>query len=315
MKILVTGSSGFVGKALINHLTACGHEVRGFSRSNHAGSLKGDLMDLASITEAFQAFQPEAVFNMAAETDLRGQAVNGYRANTDGVTHLLEAVAAAPSVRRVIWASSQLVNRPGRQPASDTDYDPVGGYGESKAEGERRVRAADGAGRTWVIVRSTTIWGPGMSAHYTGMFRLIRRGLYFHVGHQPLRKSYSYIDNLTAQLATLVTAPSQAVHARTFYLADSEPIELRAWADGFAEAFGRRIRTLPLPVAQGLALIGDLSSRLGLPAPLTTPRLKNMLTQYRYETSAIEAVHGLTAISNAEGVRRTAAWFIAEEQA
>jgi nucleoside-diphosphate-sugar epimerase len=315
MRILITGSSGFVGKALMQHLITLGHDVRGFSRGDHPGSLKGDLMNPASIVQALHAFQPDVVFNMAAETDLKGQAINGYRANTDGVTHLLEAVAAAPSVQRVIWASSQLVNRPGHQPVSDTDYDPVGGYGQSKAEGERRVRTADGAGRTWVIVRSTTIWGPGMSAHYTGMFRLIRQGLYFHVGRQPLRKSYSYIDNLTAQLATLATAPAQVVHGRTFYLADSEPIELRAWADAFAEAFGRRVRTLPLPVAQGLALTGDIAARLGLPAPLTTSRLKNMLTQYLYDTSAIEAVHGPTAVSNAEGVRRTAAWFTAREPA
>jgi nucleoside-diphosphate-sugar epimerase len=310
MKILITGSSGFVGKALLERLVAEGHEVRGLSRGDRPMSLKGDLMDPASLAAALEAFRPEVVFNLAAETDLKGPPKNGYRANTDGVTHLIEAVAAAPSVQRVIWMSSQLVHRPGNTPTSDTDYDPIGGYGESKAEGERRVRAADGAGRTWVITRSTTIWGPGMSPYYTGMFRLIRRGLYFHVGGRPLRKSYSYIDNLTAQLATLATASADAVHRRTFYLADSEPVELRAWADGFAEAFGKRIFTLPLPVARAMAMVGDGASRLGLPAPLTTARLKNMLTEYLYDTAPIEGVHGVTTVSNAEGVRRTAEWFL-----
>ncbi|MDY6923982.1 MAG: NAD(P)-dependent oxidoreductase [Pseudomonadota bacterium] len=315
MKILVTGSSGFVGKALLQALIAAGHDARGLSRGERPDAFQGDLLDPASLRRALDAFQPRVVFNMAAETDLKGVARNGYRANTEGVSHLIEAVAATPSVERVIWSSSQLVCRPGAPPAGDTDYDPVGGYGESKAEGERRVRAADGGGKAWVIVRSTTIWGPGMSAYYTGMFHLIRRGLYFHVGRAPLRKSYSYIENLTDQLATLATAPAPAVHGRTFYLADSEPVELRTWADGFAEAFGRRIPTLPLPLARGLALAGDLAARLGLPAPLTTSRLKNMLTQYIYDTAPIEAVHGPTRISNAEGVRRTAAWFLTETAA
>lgn len=314
MKILVTGSSGFVGHALMQHLFQQGHEVRGLSRQARPDTLLGDLLDPESLVYALDQFQPEVVFNMAAETDLKGQAVNGYRANTEGVTNLLNAVATSPYVRRIIWASSQLVHQPGSQPESDTDYDPVGGYGHSKAEGERRVRSADGAGREWVIVRSTTIWGPGMSPYYTGMFGLIRRGLYFHIGRRPLRKSYSYIENLTAQLSSLATAPTEAVHGRTFYLADSDPIELRAWADGFADAFGRRIATLPLPLARALAFAGDMASRLGLPAPLTTPRLKNMLTEYHYDTSPIEAVHGPTTIRNAEGVRRTAAWFLAKEQ-
>lgn len=312
MRILVTGSSGFVGGALLEHLRALGHDARGFTRGDHPHSLKGDLLDPASITAALEGFQPEVIYNMAAETDLKGPPRNGYRANTDGVTHLLDAVAVAPSVERVIWASSQLVCRPGAPAASDTDFDPVGGYGASKAEGERRVRHTDGGGKTWAIVRSTTIWGPGMSEHYLGVLRLIRRGLYFHVGARPLRKSYSYIENLSAQLATLATAPCAQVHGRVFYLADSEPIDLRVWTEGFAGAFGRRIPTLPTQVARLLALAGDMAAAVGLPAPLTTPRLKNMLTEYVYDTGPIEAVHGPTAISNAEGVRRTADWFAGE---
>lgn len=310
MRILVTGSSGFVGGALLDHLRALGHDARGFTRGQRPHSFQGDLLDPASIRATLAEFQPEVVCNLAAETDLKGAPRNGYRANTEGVSHLLAAVADAPSVRRVIWASSQLVCRPGVLPASDTDFDPVGGYGASKAEGERRVRDADGGGKDWVIVRSTTIWGPGMSEHYMGVLRLIRRGLYFHVGSRPLRKSYSYIDNLSAQLATLAAAPRAQVHGKVFYLADSEPVELRTWADGFAAAFGRRIPTLPAPVAQILARAGDIAASLGLPAPLTTPRLNNMLTEYLYDTRPIEAVHGPTAVANAEGVRRTAEWFL-----
>lgn len=315
MKILITGSTGFVGKALLDHLNGLGHDARGLSRTERPLSFQGDLMNPASLRAVLEEFQPTIVFNMAAETDLKGAARKGYAANTDGVSNLIEAVARTPSIERVIWASSQLVCRPGAPPASDTEFDPVGGYGESKAEGERRVRAAQGGGKTWVIVRSTTIWGPGMSPHYAGMFRLIRRGLYFHAGGQRLFKSYSYIDNLTAQLASLAIAPATAVQGRVFYLADSEPVELVGWADAFAACFNRKIPTLPLPFARALALAGDLAARLGLPAPLTTPRLNNMLTQYLYDTAPIEAVHGPTRISNAEGVRRTAAWFTAEEKA
>lgn len=313
MKILITGSSGFVGGALLTHLRGLGHDARGFTRGDHPHSLIGDLLDAGSIETALAGFQPTVVYNLAAETDLKGPPANGYRANTEGVANLLAAVAAAPSVQRVIWASSQLVCRPGVAPASDTDYDPVGGYGASKAEGERLVRVADGGGKTWVIARSTTIWGPGMSEHYMGVLRLIRRGLYFHVGRAPLRKSYSYIENLSAQLAGLAVAPTGNLHGRTVYLADSEPVELRLWTEGFAQAFGRRIPTLPVGVASTMAVAGDIAARLGLPAPLTTPRLKNMLTEYVYDTAPIESLHGRTTISNAEGVRRTAEWFLSRD--
>lgn len=313
MRALITGSTGFVGQALMRRLAGQGHEVRGFSRSGGADTLTGDLLDAASIRAALAAFRPDVVYNLAAETDLKGPPKNGYAANTTGVRNLIEAVAEAPSVARVIWMSSQLVNRPGHVPASDTDYDPQGGYGASKAEGERLVRAADGGGKTWVIPRSTTIWGPGMSEHYAGVLRLIRRGLYFHVGRRPRRKSWSYIETLASQLEALGTAPADQVHGLTLYLADSPPIDLRAWSDAFAARFGKRIAILPEPVARALGLAGDLAARLGLPAPLTSQRLHNMMTDYVYDTAPIDRIHGPPAVSMEEGVRRTADWLIARD--
>lgn len=312
MRILVTGSSGFVGKALTEALVAQGHDVSGFSRKTHPRSLTGDLLDPASIRRAIDAFQPEIIYNLAAETDLKGAAQGGYAANTTGVKNLLDAVERSDSVRRVVWASSQLVCKVGRPPAHDTDYSPEGGYGESKVQTETMVRGRAGGGKEWVIFRSTTIWGPGMSPHYATILGLIRRGLYFHVGRRPRMKSYSYIGNLTAQLATLGTAPAGLVNGKTFYLADSDPIDLRKWADGFAARFDKRIPTLPEPLARSLAFVGDLLTRAGLRFPLTSQRLDNMLTDYVYDVRPIDAVHGRTQIGMDEGIRRTADWYLAE---
>lgn len=313
MKVLVTGSSGFVGRAVMQALAAGGHEVCGLSRTPGPDALGGDLLDRASLDAAIAAFAPEVVFNLAAETDLKGAPKNGYAANTTGVQNLIDAVAVAPSVRRVVWASSQLVCKPGYQPTRDTDYCPDGGYGASKVVGEQLVRDEDGGGREWVIFRSTTIWGPGMSDHYVAVLGMIRRGLYFHVGGRPLMKSYSYIENLADQLVTLAVAPAADVNRRTFYLADSDPIDLRQWADGFAERFGRRIPTLPTVLARGLAMAGDTLTRLGVRFPLNSQRLANMMTEYVYDVRPIDRIHGRTRIGLEEGIGRTAHWFLARD--
>ncbi|GAA0648404.1 NAD-dependent epimerase/dehydratase family protein [Brevundimonas lenta] len=313
MRILVTGSSGFVGKALVRELAARGHHVSGFSRAQHERSFIGDLMDPVSLRAALSAFKPDVVFNLAAETDLKGMARNGYAVNTEGVKNLLDAVAASQSVHRVVWASSQLVCKPGVTPAHDTDYHPEGGYGESKVLGEKMVRSRDGAGKEWVIFRSTTIWGPGMSEHYAGILGMIRKGLYFHVGGRPLMKSYSYIDNLIDQLITLAIAPAEQVNRHTFYLADSDPIDLRAWAGGFGKWFHKPIATLPTPLARSLARTGDVLTKRGVRFPLTSQRLDNMLTEYVYDVAPIEAVHGRTLIGMEEGIERTARWYIERE--
>ena len=313
MKILVTGGRGFVGRALLDRLAADGQDACGLSRSGEVGFLVGDLLDPASLSRVLADFAPDAIVNLAAQTDLKGEPAGGYAANVEGVANLIEAVRCAPSVTRVIWVSSQLVGTPGVAMRNDTDYAPAGPYGASKAAGEALVRAADGGGKTWTIARTTTVWGPGMSEHYLSILRLIRRGMYVHAGSKPIVKSYSYIDNLAAQLASLAIAEAPSVHARTFMLIDSEPVEMRRWIDGFARAFGSRVVSLPMPVARLLGLAGDLARKLGLPSPITTARLTNLLTEYRYDPAPIEAIHGKTAVGNDDGVARTAQWFLAEE--
>ena len=315
MRVLITGSSGFIGKALTEALLRHGHEVCGFSRHAQPSTITGDLLDPATIQRALDAFRPEVIYNLAAETDLKGVAKGGYAANTVGVKNLLDAVQRSPDVKRVVWASSQLVCKPGTPPAHDTDYSPEGGYGESKVLGEKMVRTREGGGKEWVIFRSTTIWGPGMSPHYAAILGMIRRGLYFHVGGRPLMKSYSYIGNLTEQLVTLGTAPAAQVNGRTFYLADSDPIDLRQWAGGFARRFRKTIPTLPEPLARGLAKTGDLLTRSGLRFPLTSQRLDNMLTEYVYDVSPIDAVHGRTRIGMDEGIEKTADWYLGSRSA
>ena len=83
---------------------------------------------------------------------------------------------------------------------------------------------------------------------------MVQGGYYFHVGQDPLWKSYSYIENIAFQYLRLLQAPAEQIHRRTFYLADYEPIDLMAWSDAFQRAFeARPIRHVPLALARTLA--------------------------------------------------------------
>ena len=158
--------------------------------------------------------------HLAARTDVEGQDLGGYAANIDGVSNLVEAIRATPSVTRCIWTSTQLVCRVGYVPASSTDYQPDTVYGQREVRTEEIVRASDGAAREWCLVRPTTVWGPGVNLHYQRFLKLVKRGLYFHVDPGPLYKSYGYIGNITHQYIQLLHAPAEAIQGRTLYLAD-----------------------------------------------------------------------------------------------
>jgi nucleoside-diphosphate-sugar epimerase len=315
VRFLVTGGSGFLGRNLLSRLRQEGHHAVGFNRTVIPGSISGDLRHLDAITAAVTEVRPDVVINLASQTATGAQAsLDDYAVNAQGVDNLCQAVAASPDVRRVLWVSSQLVCRPGRQPLRDDDYDPVGLYGTSKMIGEQTIRGCDGGGKEWMILRPTTVWGPGMGPHYQRLLRAIRRGLYFHVGYKPLYKSYAYIDNIVDQFMKLSRVNVANFHGRTLYMADSDPIELHAWCDGFARIFNRKIPTLPKPVARPIALLGDMAGAMGFGfVPFNSERLHNILTQYVFDVRPIEALCGRSGVSIPEGIQRTADWFIANE--
>ncbi len=108
----------------------------------------------------------------------------------------------------------------------------------------------------------------------------------------------------------LLKAPAEAIHRKTFYLADYEPIDLMAWSDAFQRAFGaRRIPNVPEPVARALAYCGDAINAVGQTSfPFNSRRLKNILTEYQFDLTSTKAVCGSLPCTMEYGVNQTLAW-------
>jgi nucleoside-diphosphate-sugar epimerase len=271
-----------------------------------------DILDRGALGRAVLEFAPEAIAHLAARTDLDDTAgLQDYAANVEGVANLIEVVRSAPSVRRCIWTSSQLVCRVGYIPREVNEYQPDTVYGKSKVRTEEITREGDGGGRDWLIVRPTTAWGPGMSPHYQRLLRMIRRGSYFHVGRRPLLKSYGYVDNMAHQYVQLLQAPREHVHGRVLYLADYEPTDLIRWCDAFQKSMhAPPIRTLPRGLAHVLARTGDIVNAVGFRKfPFNSFRLRNVLTEYQFNLDETRALCGALPFSMEAGVEETVAWF------
>lgn len=314
-RVLVTGSSGFIGQWLCEQLVAKGIETLGLDTRALDGFVGWshrtvDILDRAAVMEAFAAFRPDAVIHLAARTDLEGKNLGDYAANHEGTRNICEAVAATSSVHRAVYTSSQLVCRVGYIPQADDDYQASTVYGESKIETERVVRDTDGGGVTWCLARPTTVWGPRMSPHYTSVLRLIDIGVFFHSGSGPLYKSYAYAENIAYQYMQLLHVPDVAISGKVFYMADYDPFSLRDYINAIARELDRRQPvTLPLSMSRVLGRVGDALTAVGLRFPFTTFRLNNIRTEYIFDMSATEAVCGPVPVDFDEGVRRTVAWF------
>ncbi len=177
MKVLVTGSTGFIGGALCRELVGRGHEVHAFHRPSSALRLLEDLPvlhaigDLTQVDTLLSAMEGiEVVFHAAAMLagDNPGRM---YAVTVEGTRAVLEAARKA-GVRRVVHTSSVAalgvpesgpLDRPGLLNESHTwNYLPERWpYGYAKYLAELEVQRAVAEGQDIVIVNPSIVYGAG----------------------------------------------------------------------------------------------------------------------------------------------------------
>lgn len=165
MRVLVTGSTGFLGGHLIEemakgpHVPVCAHRRGSDTRKIDDLGLEKVVFDLTDRDSMLQALKGvDAVVHLAAYYTFTGKKEMYEKVNVKGTGDLLEACQQA-SVRRFIYCSSTEAMGPISSPPGDEDspLNPQYEYGRSKARAEELVRAS---GLDWTILRPSGIYGP-----------------------------------------------------------------------------------------------------------------------------------------------------------
>lgn len=120
MKLLITGSSGFLGRRAAAHFSALGYKVLTPNR------MQMDITDEASVTSWFQRNQPQAVIHCAAVSDTglcQKQPEQSARVNVAGSTYL--ATACAEASAKFIFCSSDQVYAGSTFPGPHKESEPM----------------------------------------------------------------------------------------------------------------------------------------------------------------------------------------------
>ena len=315
MRILVTGGSGFIGTNFMAFQAAQGVALLNLDWNppldpDHRAWWKEiDLMDQASVQAAFDAFKPTHVVHLAARTDTDEPVdVDAYRQNHEGTRILLEVVKRCACVERIVVTSTQFVCEAGYQPKNDLDFKPFTVYGESKRRTEMITREA-ALTCCWTIIRPTTIWGPWSLRYRDVMFKVMRKGLYFHPGKGRVVRSYGYVGNVVWQIDRMLHAPRPVVDGRVFYVGD-RPFDLKEWVEVVSrELVGKPVRYIPTFLIQLLAWVGDAFKLVGIPFPITSGRFRSMTSDYITPMDKTIDALGEAPFSIEAGVKETVKWY------
>lgn len=315
-RVLVTGATGFVGRALCPVLAEAGFQVTAAVRDSAAKVPSADRIAVvpdigpdADWTEALQ--DADAVVHLAARVHRMGEGKNealaeNRRVNADGTRRLAEQ-ASRIGPKRFVFLSSVKVNgetTDGRPPFSETDApDPRDAYAISKWEAERAL--AEIGDLEPVILRPPLVYGPGVRANFLALLKICRAAPPLPLGSVDNRRSLLFVGNLADAIRCCLVRPEAA--GKTYMISDGEDVSTPDLIRRLARAMGRPARLVPFPPGL-LRFLGGLAGK-----GETVARLLDTLA---VDSRKIRQDLGWSPPSAlGEGLARTAAWFAAEGDA
>ncbi|WP_038082778.1 NAD-dependent epimerase/dehydratase family protein [Thioalkalivibrio sp. ALgr1] len=259
-RLLVTGASGFVGKALVSRLAqeGCWLPVAG-SRREGASSEGGEWVVTPSLEEGADwsaaLHDVNAVVHAAARAHVLEEAAvdplaEFRRCNVEGTLELARQAAEA-GVRRFVFLSSiGVLGRSSERPLRfDDEPIPEDHYAVSKLEAEQGLaELSKETGMEVVIVRPPLVYGPNAPGNFGKLMEWVARGVPLPLGAVTRnRRSLVGLDNLVDLLVTCLEHPAAA--NRVFLAGDGEDLSTTDLLRRVAAAMGRRARLVPVPPA------------------------------------------------------------------
>lgn len=314
-KVLITGSNGFIGKNLLSYLQSLNYDVYGLDLNctDNNRQFEIDINDYDELNKIFKKIRPEIVVHLAARIDISDDPIWDYKTNIFGVQNLIKVTEEEDSVKRVVWISTQLVNKLGSKFIDYNHYNANTSYGASKVIGEKLVKNGV-IKKEWVIARPSTVWGPGMSDHYLNFIKYIDKGFYFNVTFNKVYKSFSYIGNTCFQIEKLISCSSLFINKKTFYLSDYKPLELHDWTNKLSQSLNRgKIYSIPLYFSYFISIFFYLARALRIikNVPITFYNISNIRTNY-INNNDLENLTGPLPFNYKDGVNNTIKWYKSE---
>ena len=250
-RVLVTGASGFVGRALVNELAAAGRSVRAAMRQ--PADVFPRTVEVVAVSDLTRPVEWRALLkNVDTVVHLAGIAHAGpgiaeeaYDRVNRLATAELAAAASDIGLRRLVFVSSIRAQSGPVSTKVLTEADmarPTDAYGRSKLAAEEAIRATN---VPFTILRPVLIYGHDVKGNLASLMQLSRSPWPLPFGLFSNRRSLLARENLIAAIHLALETPATA--NETYVVADPKPVTLAEIVTEFRRGEGRRAGLLPVP--------------------------------------------------------------------
>lgn len=319
MKVLVTGATSLLGRAVAERLHARGDDVTVFQRRPSGLGVRevlGDVADLRAVEAAVGGV--EAVIHAAAKVALVGPWSTFAETNITGTANMLDAARTA-DVNRFVYVSSPSVAHAGTSlvgaPAGPAVPDLARGhYARSKAFAERLALIADAGCFSVAAVRPHAVWGPGDTQLIGRIVSRARQGRLAVVGSGAALIDTTYIDNAADAIVSTADHAGE-LGGRALVVSNGQPRPVLELVNRIVTAAGLEPPRLRVPVAvarAGGAVLERTWARLHREddPPITRYLAEQLSTAHWFDQRETRrALEWQPVVDLDEGFARLESWF------
>lgn len=321
MKVLVTGGTGFTGKALVRRLLDDGHQVVALDykegiktaelREWGAEVVIGSVTDRAVVDRCMKGV--DVVQHLAAAFRELNVDDSYYREVNVGGTRIVLEAALREGVKKFIYCSTCGVHGNVDHPPAgeDAPIQPADYYQQTKYEAEPVALEYVQKGLPVVILRPAAIYGPGDPERFFMIFKRVAKGKFPMFGSGKTLYHPVYIDNLV-DAHILAMAPGAGV-GEAYLIADEHYYPIEEIVKGVARALKVDVKIPHYPVWP-VVVVGHICEKICKPFKVTPPIFPRRVDWYRQNRAfkidkAKRDLKYNPQIGLDEGLKRTAEWY------
>lgn len=314
MKILVTGSEGFVGKVVVAQLLDSGHEVEGIDRVKTSGlRYKLYQLDLTTEISLSTTCYDLVIHCAAAKGDWDISDEEFYEDNVVATENLLNYIRKCKVKKIIHFSTVAIYSRDVTDGSESTKIEPDSIYGQTKLDSEILIKKyAEESGIPTVILRPSVIYGRNNYANMFNLIQQLNRALPFQINPVGITKSHVSVRNVV-DVVLRFSNPAYSVNGLEIYNLTERPYyDLNNMIGVICDELGVNPPKVNLPiwlVAIPFGFLEFIGKLFKKDTGFTLDRLRKFSSSTHYTSEKLWSQTGKQKYSSESELRDMVKWF------